>query len=110
MSDNLGDSIDSFSQLLAYRDEPVHVVGAAAVEGAHLMLFFLEHGFTRLVGHDFAMEADFDRSFTRVQVGWPRAEREAMLARIRVGVELRLGERYLEGDRRRRGDRGRPRP
>ena len=93
----LGERIRTWADLLALRDQAVHVVGAGAVEGAHLCLFFIDHGFTRLVGHDFASPAEFDRSFSRFHVAWPKAEREAMLARVKAGVELRLGEHYLEG-------------
>ena len=50
---NLGDSIDSWEALFALREREIHVVGAGSVEGAHLLLFLLDHGFTRLVGHDF---------------------------------------------------------
>ena len=94
---DLGQRIGSLEDLLALREEEVHVVGAGSVEGAHLLLFFLDHGFTRLVGHDFAEEAEFDRLFKRVHVGWPREEREAMLGRLRTRVDLRFRDRYLEG-------------
>jgi hypothetical protein len=94
---DLGQRIGSLEDLLALREEEVHVVGAGSVEGAHLLLFFLDRGFTRLVGHDFAEEAEFDRSFKRVHVGWPREEREAMLGRLRTRVDLRFRDRYLEG-------------
>lgn len=67
------------------------------MEGAHLLLFLLDHGFTNLVGHDFAAAADFDRAFNRVHVGWPREERAAMLARLHASVDLRFQDRYLEG-------------
>lgn len=67
------------------------------MEGAHLALFFADHGFGRVVGHDFARPEEFDRSFKRFHVAWPAAEREAILARVRASVELRLGDRYLEG-------------
>jgi UDP-N-acetylmuramoylalanine--D-glutamate ligase len=73
------------------------VVGAGSVEGAHLLLFLLDHGFTDLVGHDFASAEEFERAFNRVHVGWPRNEREAMLKRITKSVELRYRDRYLEG-------------
>lgn len=94
---NLGDRIASWADLDALRDRRVHVVGAGSVEGAHLLLFLLEHRFTNLVGHDFAAANDFDRAFKRVHVGWPMAEREAMLARLRGAVDLRLRDHYLEG-------------
>jgi UDP-N-acetylmuramoylalanine--D-glutamate ligase len=82
---------------VALKQGSVHVVGAGSVEGAHLLLFLLDHGFTDLVGHDFAASADFDRAFKRVHVGWPREERAAMLARLRASVDLRFQDRYLEG-------------
>jgi UDP-N-acetylmuramoylalanine--D-glutamate ligase len=94
---DLGQRIQSWSDLYALRDRAVHVVGAGSVEGAHLLLFFLEHGFTRLVGHDFADADQFDRVFNRVHVGWPREERQRMLQRLRVGVDLRYRDRYLDG-------------
>ncbi len=96
MSD-LGRRIEGLDDLLALRDRAVHVVGAGSVEGAHLLLFFLDHGFINLVGHDFSEAQEFDRSFKRVHVGWTKDEREAMLRRLREGVELRFRERYLEG-------------
>ena len=94
---SLGARINSWADLVALRDEPVHVVGAGSVEGAHLLLFLLDHGFTRLTGHDFATVADFPRAFTRVHVGWPMAERKAMLDRLQASVDLRFRDRYLEG-------------
>ena len=96
MSD-LGQRIASWSDLYALRDQAIHVVGAGSVEGAHLLLFFLEHGFTRLVGHDFAEADQFARAFNRVHVGWLREERQQMLDRLRDGVELRYRDRYLDG-------------
>jgi UDP-N-acetylmuramoylalanine--D-glutamate ligase len=82
---------------MALRSGAVHVVGAGSVEGAHLLLFLLDHGFTDLVGHDFSPAEDFDRAFSRVHVGWPGRERSEMLARIRGAVDLRFRDRYLEG-------------
>ena len=96
MSD-LGRRISTWDDLFALRDEPVHVVGAGSVEGAHLLLFFLDHGFTNLVGHDFSEPGEFARAFNRVHVGWPKPERQAMLDRLRAGVDLRYRDRYLEG-------------
>ncbi|HXO67238.1 MAG TPA: UDP-N-acetylmuramoyl-L-alanine--D-glutamate ligase [Candidatus Dormibacteraeota bacterium] len=96
MSD-LGQRIESWNDLLFLRDRRVHVVGAGSVEGAHLLLFFLDHGFTRLVGHDFAEAEQFARAFNRVHVGWPREQRQRMLDRLRAGVDLRYRDRYLEG-------------
>ena len=75
----------------------MHVVGAASVEGAHLLLFLLDHDFTDVTGHDFAADAEFDRVFSRVHVGWPQEERAAMLGRIRGAVDLRFRDRYLDG-------------
>jgi UDP-N-acetylmuramoylalanine--D-glutamate ligase len=94
---DLGQRIQGLGDLLALRDRPVHVVGAGSVEGAHLLLFFLDHGFTNLVGHDFSEPEGFDRAFKRVHVGWGKGEREAMLRRLREGVELRFRDRYLDG-------------
>jgi len=94
---DLGRRIEGLDDLLALRDRAVHVVGAGSVEGAHLLLFFLDHGFINLVGHDFSEAQEFDRSFKRVHVGWTKDEREAMLLRLREGVELRFRARYLEG-------------
>src|ERR1700730_2539781 len=96
MSD-LGQRIRSWDDLLALRDQEVHVVGAGSVEGAHLLLFFIDHGFTKLVGHDFSEASEFARAFSRVHVGWPKTERQQMLDRIRAGVDLRYRDRYLEG-------------
>jgi UDP-N-acetylmuramoylalanine--D-glutamate ligase len=94
---SLGQRIERWDDLLALRDRPVHVVGAGSVEGAHLLLFLLDHGFTKLVGHDFSPEAEFGRAFTRVHVGWPKDERLAMLERVTNSVDLRFRARYLEG-------------
>lgn len=94
---SLGQRIERWDDLLALRDRSVHVVGAGSVEGAHLLLFLLDHGFTQLVAHDFAPEAEFARAFTRVHVGWPKEERAAMLARIAGSVDMRYRDRYLEG-------------
>jgi UDP-N-acetylmuramoylalanine--D-glutamate ligase len=94
---DLGRRIQSLGDLLQFRDRPVHVVGAGSVEGAHLLLFLLDHGFSRLVGHDFSEEQGFDRAFKRFHVGWPAEEREAMLRRLREGVVLRFRDHYLEG-------------
>jgi UDP-N-acetylmuramoylalanine--D-glutamate ligase len=93
---DLGQRLRSWEDLFALRDRELHVVGAGSVEGAHLLLFFLDHGFTRLVGHDFSDPTAFARSFNRVHVGWPREERQAMLDRIRAGIDLRYRDRYLE--------------
>ena len=73
------------------------MVGAGSVEGAHLLLFLLDHGFTEIIAHDFAAEADFGRAFNRVHVGWPKEERAAMLERVRTSVDLHYRERYLDG-------------
>ena len=94
---NLGDSIDSWEALDRLRDVEVHVVGAGSVEGAHLLLFLAERGFSRLVGHDFSTPETFPRAFTRVHVGWSMEERKAMLARLLGAVEMRYRDRYLEG-------------
>jgi UDP-N-acetylmuramoylalanine--D-glutamate ligase len=97
LPENVGDRIHAWSDLDALRERQVHVVGAGSVEGAHLLLFLLDRGFTRLIGHDFAEPAAFERAFKRVHVGWSMDEREEMLARLRGGVELRLRDRYLDG-------------
>lgn len=94
---DLGHRIESWNDLLGLRDRAVHVVGAGSVEGAHLLLFFLDHGFTKLVGHDFAEQKEFARAFSRVHVGWPRDQRQLMLDRLRDGVDMRYRDRYLEG-------------
>jgi UDP-N-acetylmuramoylalanine--D-glutamate ligase len=96
MSD-LGQHIRTWDDLFALRDREVHVVGAGSVEGAHLLLFFLDHGFTNLVGHDFSEPGQFARAFHRVHVGWPKEERQAMLDRLRAAIDLRYRDRYLEG-------------
>ncbi|MEA2646649.1 MAG: UDP-N-acetylmuramoylalanine--D-glutamate ligase [Chloroflexota bacterium] len=93
----LGQDIAGWDDLFALRDQPVHVVGAGSVEGAHLLMFLLDNGFTRLVGHDFSTPEDFPRTFRRIHVGWPLAERRAMLERVQREVELRYRDRYLEG-------------
>jgi UDP-N-acetylmuramoylalanine--D-glutamate ligase len=92
---NLGDRIASWADLFSLRDRAVHVVGAGSVEGAHLLLFLLEHGFTRLVGHDFSTPEAFPRAFSRVHVGWPVEERRRMLDRLLAGVEMRYQDAYL---------------
>jgi UDP-N-acetylmuramoylalanine--D-glutamate ligase len=97
MSRSLGQQINTWTDLFALRDQSVHVVGAGSVEGAHLLLFLMDHGFKRLVGHDFADAAKFGRAFKRVHVGWPAAQREEMLQRLRAGADLRYRDRYLEG-------------
>ena len=94
---DLGRRIQSLGDLLQFRDRPVHVVGAGSVEGAHLLLFLLDHGFSQLVGHDFSEDQGFDRAFKRFHVGWPAEEREAMLRRLRESVVLRFRDSYLEG-------------
>jgi UDP-N-acetylmuramoylalanine--D-glutamate ligase len=96
MSD-LGQRIQTWQDLFALRDLEVHVVGAGSVEGAHLLLFFLDHGFTNLVGHDFSEPGQFARAFNRVHVGWPKEQRQQMLDRLRARVDLRHRDRYLEG-------------
>ncbi len=94
---DLGRRIQRLDDLLRFRDRQVHVVGAGSVEGAHLLLFLLDHGFSRLVGHDFSEDQGFDRVFKRFHVGWPAAEREAMLRRLRESVVLHFRDSYLEG-------------
>jgi UDP-N-acetylmuramoylalanine--D-glutamate ligase len=94
---NLGDTMASWSDLLRLRELPVHVVGAGSVEGAHLLLFLADHGFTHLVGHDFSTPQDFPRAFTRVHVGWPMAQRKEMLDRLLRSVDMRYRDRYLDG-------------
>jgi UDP-N-acetylmuramoylalanine--D-glutamate ligase len=94
---DLGQRIRTWDDLFALRNQEVHVVGAGSVEGAHLLLFFLDHGFTNLVGHDFSEPDQFARSFNRVHVGWPREERQQMLDRLRARADLHYRDRYLEG-------------
>ena len=94
---NLGDSIDTWDDLYRLRGAEVHIVGAGSVEGAHLLLFLADRGFTRLVGHDFSTPDAFPRAFTRVHVGWPMDERKRMLARLLGAVDMRYRDRYLEG-------------
>ena len=94
---DLGRRIHRLDDLLRFREKPVHIVGAGSVEGAHLLLFLLDRGFSRLVGHDFSEEQTFDRAFRRVHVGWPVTERDAMLERLRQGVTMRFRDRYLQG-------------
>ncbi|MGI8608171.1 MAG: UDP-N-acetylmuramoyl-L-alanine--D-glutamate ligase [Candidatus Dormibacteria bacterium] len=94
---NLGDGIGSWGDLFALRDTQVHVVGAGSVEGAHLLLFLANHGFTRLVGHDFSTAETFPRAFTRVHVGWPLADRKRMLEQLLDSVEMRYRGAYLDG-------------
>ncbi|HEY8740660.1 MAG TPA: UDP-N-acetylmuramoyl-L-alanine--D-glutamate ligase [Candidatus Dormibacteraeota bacterium] len=94
---NLGDRIGSWDDLFALRDREVHVVGAGSVEGAHLLLFLADHGFKRLVGHDFSTPETFPRAFKRVHVGWPMADRERMLEKLLESVRMVFRDRYLEG-------------
>lgn len=94
---NLGDTIASWDDLYRLRDSEVHVVGAGSVEGAHLLLFLADHGFTRLVGHDFSTAETFPRAFTRVHVGWPMEARRKMLERVLASVDMRYRDRYLDG-------------
>ena len=94
---NVGDRIGSWDDLDKLRDAEVHVVGAGSVEGAHLLLFLAERGFSHLVGHDFSARETFPRAFTRVHVGWPMEERRRMLERLLLAVEMHYRDRYLEG-------------
>jgi len=94
---NIGDRIGSWDDLFALRGAAVHVVGAGSVEGAHLLLFLADHGFTNLVGHDFSKPQDFARAFKRVHVGWPMADRERMLEHLLGGVRMCYRDEYLEG-------------
>ncbi|MHB8507580.1 MAG: UDP-N-acetylmuramoyl-L-alanine--D-glutamate ligase [Candidatus Dormibacteria bacterium] len=93
----LGHRLNTWDDLYALRESEVHVVGAGSVEGAHLLLFLLDHGFKRLVGHDFSDPDGFARAFKRVHVGWPVAERQTMLERLLAGVEMRYRAGYLDG-------------
>jgi len=93
---NVGDRLNSWADLFALRGSSVHVVGAGSVEGAHLLLFLAEHGFTRLVGHDFSTPEEFPRAFKRVHVGWPMADRTRMLERLQDTVEMRYRDQYLQ--------------
>ena len=94
---NIGDRIDTWDDLYRLRDSEVHVVGAGSVEGAHLLLFLAEHGFSHLVGHDFSTRETFPRAFTRVHVGWPMEERRRMLSRLLLSVDMHYRDRYLDG-------------
>ncbi|MDQ6747673.1 MAG: UDP-N-acetylmuramoyl-L-alanine--D-glutamate ligase [Candidatus Dormibacteraeota bacterium] len=94
---NLGDDIGSWEDLFRLRDAEVHVVGAGSVEGAHLLLFLADHGFTRLTGHDFSTAQAFPRAFTRVHVGWPMEQRKLLLDRLLAAVDMHYRDRYLEG-------------
>ena len=93
---NLGDRISSWADLFDLRDHVVHVVGAGSVEGAHLLLFLADHGFTHLVGHDFSTPEEFPRAFKRVHVGWPMADRSRMLERLQGTVEMHYRDQYLQ--------------
>ena len=95
MMRNLGDRIASWDDLFALRDSRVHILGAGSVEGAHLLLFLADHGFTHLTGHDFSSPEEFPRAFKRVHVGWPMADRERMLERLLGSVEMHYRDEYL---------------
>ncbi len=82
------------------RGQRVHVVGASGAEGLALLLFLAESaGFEGVVAHDFSGDdRGFARSFRRANPAWPRAEREALLKRLRtLPVAFRLGADYLSG-------------
>ncbi len=78
----------------------VHVVGASGAEGIALLLYLAgEKGVPNIVAHDFSGDPRaFARSFRKANTAWDRTKREEILARVRrLPIELRLGDRYLEG-------------
>ena len=82
------------------RGARIHVVGASGAEGLALLRFLAgEAGFEGIVAHDFSADPrEFARSFRRANTALARPEREAELRALRaLPIELRLGERYLEG-------------
>jgi UDP-N-acetylmuramoylalanine--D-glutamate ligase len=85
-------------ELLALRDAPVHVVGAASAEGIAVTRLLLALEFTDIVLHDMRPRAELRRAFRQVHGAYSRAEQDELWDTLAPTIDRgRYDEQYLDG-------------
>lgn len=84
--------------LVARRDAPAHVVGAASAEGVAIARLLVRLGFTRVVLHDSRPREGLRRAFRTTHGAWGRDGQEALWRELRPLLDDGcFGDDYLEG-------------
>jgi UDP-N-acetylmuramoylalanine--D-glutamate ligase len=85
-------------QLLALRDAPVHVVGAASAEGIAVLRLLLALGFSNVTMHDQRDRAELRKAFRTTHGAFARAEQDQLWEGLLPVIDAgHYAERYLEG-------------
>lgn len=88
----------TLDELLSYRHEPVHIVGAVSAEGVAVSQLLLRLGFDAIVVHDQRAEHELRRGFRTMHGAYGRAEQDALWQRLSpLRSQGRFAQRYLEG-------------
>ncbi|MCB0880330.1 MAG: hypothetical protein KDC46_15265 [Thermoleophilia bacterium] len=83
-------------ELLALRDQPVHVVGAASAEGVAVLRLLLGLKFQHVVVHDQRPRAELRRAFRTTHGAFSRVEQDALWEQLRPVIDAgRFGDDYL---------------
>jgi UDP-N-acetylmuramoylalanine--D-glutamate ligase len=85
-------------ELLALREQPVHVVGGASAEGIAVLRLLLKLGFTDVTVHDMKERAELRKAFRTTHGAFTRAEQDELWESLRPVLDQgRFGADYLDG-------------
>lgn len=85
-------------ELLAFRDAPVHVVGAASAEGVAVLRLLDVLQFTNVTLHDMRERADLRRAFRTTHGAYDRVEQAHIWQQLRDHFDAAaFGDAYLRG-------------
>ncbi len=88
----------SRDELLALRDAPVHVIGAASAEGVAVVRLLQDLRFTHVTVHDMRERATLRKAFRTTHGAYSRTEQDELWEQLRpVLDEGRYAEEYLDG-------------
>src|SRR5687768_15548816 len=83
-------------ELLALRERPAHVIGAASAEGIAVLRLLLALGFRDVTVHDMRPRAELRKAFRTTHGALSRVEQDELWETLRpVLDEGRYGDEYL---------------
>lgn len=89
--------IDSRDALLAWRDKPVHIVGAASAEGIAVLRLLDALNFTKITIHDSRDREILRKAFRTVHGAYSRIEQDALWDSLKSYFDLGgFGDEYLQ--------------
>jgi UDP-N-acetylmuramoylalanine--D-glutamate ligase len=85
-------------ELLALREQPVHVIGGASAEGIAVLRLLMALGFSDITVHDMRERAELRKAFRTTHGAFTRPEQDELWETLKPVLDRgRYGDDYLDG-------------